>query len=190
MLVHLRREVFSRYGDAWTHPITKGGMLVGYIEMWAMSGLLEVRELSLERPELLPEVLAALYEHGSYQREFNSNVIRIKRVEGRLVSEMDAAQRAPFLAAGYHEVRDWLVHGPIVTEQFSPRELDGYLLWRQRIHPQRRFTDARQAFREMGGIRSEFELSLRIQGRFFHPRDYGEEFDLVLGVMKIGRAHV
>ena len=188
MLVHLRREVFSRYGDAWTHPITKGGMLVGYIEMWAMSGLLEVRELSLERPELLPEVLAALYEHGSYQREFNSNVIRIKRVEGRLVSEMDAAQRAPFLAAGYHEVRDWLVHGPIVTEQFSPRELDGYLLWRQRIHPQRRFTDARQAFREMGGIRSEFELSLRIQGRFFHPRDYGEEFDLVLGVMIPGYA--
>ena len=100
----------------------------------------------------------------------------------------DAAQRAPFLAAGYHEVRDWLVHGPIVTEQFSPRELDGYLLWRQRIHPQRRFTDARQAFREMGGIRSEFELSLRIQGRFFHPRDYGEEFDLVLGVMIPGYA--
>ncbi|MEE3207828.1 MAG: hypothetical protein VX239_02730, partial [Candidatus Thermoplasmatota archaeon] len=90
--------------------------------------------------------------------------------------------------AGYQPLRDWLVNGPIVTEQFNPRELDGYLLWRQHIHPQRRFTNARQAFREMGGLRSEYELSLRIQGRFFHPRDYGEEFDLVLGVMIPGYA--
>ena len=188
MLVHLRREVFSRYGDAWTHSVTRGGILVGFLEMWAMSGLLEVRELSLEQPELLPEVLVALHEHASYQREFNSDVIRVKRVEGRPVSELGQHARDMFISAGYQPLRDWLVHGPVMAEQFSARELDGYLLWRQHIHPQRRFTDARQAFREMGGLRSEYELSLRIQGRFFHPRDYGEEFDLVLGVMIPGYA--
>ncbi|HJO28349.1 MAG TPA: ATP-dependent helicase [Candidatus Poseidoniia archaeon] len=188
MLVHMRREVFSRYGDEWTHPITRGGMLVGFLEMWAMSGLLEVRKLSLEQPELLPEVLAALHEHAGYQREFNSDVIRIKQIEGRPVSELEQHARDMFLSAGYQPLRDWLVNGPIVTEQFNPRELDGYLLWRQHIHPQRRFTNARQAFRETGGLRSEYELSLRIQGRFFHPRDYGEEFDLVLGVMIPGYA--
>mgnify|MGYP003324787589 FL=1 len=35
----------------------------------------------------------------------------------------------------------------------------------------------------MGGVRSEYELSLRIQGRFFHPKDYGNEMELVQGVM-------
>jgi hypothetical protein len=38
----------------------------------------------------------------------------------------------------------------------------------------------------MGGIRSEYELSLRIQGRFFHPRDYGNEMEIVQGVCCAG----
>ena len=40
----------------------------------------------------------------------------------------------------------------------------------------------------MGGVRSEYELSLRVQGRFFHPRDYGNEMELVQGVMIPGYA--
>ena len=76
-----------------------------------------------------------------------------------------------------------MVKGPVINLSYQKREIYGYLLWKQRIHPERRFRNATEAFREMGGIRSEYELSLRIQGRFFHPRDYGNEMEIVQGVM-------
>ena len=30
MLTHIRREMYSNYGEAWTNPIIKGGMVSGY----------------------------------------------------------------------------------------------------------------------------------------------------------------
>ena len=32
MLTHIRREMYSNYGEAWTNPIIKGGMVSGYVE--------------------------------------------------------------------------------------------------------------------------------------------------------------
>ena len=57
------------------------------------------------------------------------------------------------------------------------------MLWKQHIHPERRFRSAEEAVRLMNGVRSEYELSLRIQGRFFHPKDYGNKMEIVQGVM-------
>ena len=48
LLTHIRREMYANYGDAWTHPIVSGGMVAGYMEAWAMSGLLDVREVVLD----------------------------------------------------------------------------------------------------------------------------------------------
>ena len=96
---------------------------------------------------------------------------------------MDQNIISQFEQKGYQIIRDWLIKGPVINRSYQERDISGYLLWRQRIHPERRFKSASEAFREMGGIRSEYELSLRIQGRFFHPKDYGNEMELVQGVM-------
>ena len=183
MLTHIRREMYSNYGEAWTNPIIKGGMVSGYLESWAMSGLLDVREIILDENVSIGEFLEGLDEFSQYQENFHSNIIRIKVFDGTKVPDLDEKIVEQFIECGYQRIRDWLVKGPVLDLSYQERDISGYLLWRQRIHPERRFRNAHEAFREMGGIRSEYELSLRVQGRFFHPKDYGNEMELVQGVM-------
>jgi len=183
ILTHIRREMYSTYGEAWTNPIIYGGMVAGYMEAWAMSGLLDIREVMLEPKISIDEFTEALDEYSRYQENFHSNVIRIKTFSGSKVDELDINIIKKFEKNGYQKIRNWLIKGPVINRSYQERDISGYLLWRQRIHPERRFKSASEAFREMGGIRSEYELSLRIQGRFFHPRDYGNEMELVQGVM-------
>ena len=183
MLTHIRREMYSSYGEAWTNPIIKGGMVAGYLESWAMSGLLDVREIVLNENISIGDFLEGLDEFSQYQENFHSNIIRIKVFDGTKVPDLDDNIIKQFLEKGYQKIRNWLVKGPVLDLSYQERDISGYLLWRQRIHPERRFRNANEAFREMGGIRSEYELSLRVQGRFFHPKDYGNEMELVQGVM-------
>src|SRR5207253_2320438 len=53
-------QVASRYGEGWFFPLVKDGDLVGMAEVWEMSGCIEVRELDLASPNLLPEAIEAL----------------------------------------------------------------------------------------------------------------------------------
>ena len=183
MLTHVRREGFSRYGDVWTHAVTHGGALAGYLELWPMAGLIEVRDIVLAEPQQLAGTLAALSDYAAHHRAFHNDVIRLLRVDGTPVAELLSETLGVFHAAGYRRTRDWLVQGPVVTTAFDAEDIDAYLLWKQHIHPERRFPSAARAFREFGGLRSEFELSLRVQGSFYHPREYGDELELVLGIM-------
>ena len=183
ILTHIRREMYSNYGEAWTNPIIKGGMVAGYLESWAMSGLLDVREIVLNENVSIGEFLEGLDEFALYQENFHSNIIRIKVFEGTKISDLDDKIINQFLENGYQRIRNWLVKGPVIDHSYQERDISGYLLWRQRIHPERRFRTAKEAFRVLGGIRSEYELSLRVQGKFFHPKDYGNEMELVQGVM-------
>ena len=183
LLTHIRREMYASYGEGWTHPIVLGGMVAGYMEAWAMSGLLDVREIVLDETIEIEEFLDALDEFATYQENFHSNIIRIKVFAGIKVQELDESIIERFKKKGYQRIREWLVKGPVIDRSYQEREIYGYLLWKQSIHPEKRFRSAAEAFREMGGVRSEYELSLRIQGRFFHPRDYGNEMELVQGVM-------
>jgi len=183
MLTHIRREMYSSYGEAWTNPIIQGGMVAGYMEAWAMSGLLDIREVVLDENTKISDFLDGLDEFSTYQENFHSNIIRVKAFANTKVEDLDKSIVKQFEDKGYQRIRNWLVKGPVINREYQEREIYGYLLWRQRIHPEKRFPNAAEAFRELGGVRSEYELSLRVQGRFFHPKDYGNEMELVQGVM-------
>ena len=183
MLTHIRREMYSSYGEAWTNPIIQGGMVAGYMEAWAMSGLLDIREVVLDENTKIGDFLDGLDEFSTYQENFHSNIIRVKAFANTKVEDLDKSIVKQFEDKGYQRIRNWLVKGPVINREYQEREIYGYLLWRQRIHPEKRFQNAAEAFRELGGVRSEYELSLRVQGRFFHPKDYGNEMELVQGVM-------
>jgi ATP-dependent Lhr-like helicase len=158
-------------------------MVAGYMESWAMSGLLDVREIILDGNTPIGDFLDGLDEFATYQENFHSNIIRVKAFDSTKIEELDEKIIAQFELKGYQRIRNWLVKGPVIDRTYQEREIYGYLLWRQSIHPEKRHKSASIAFREMGGVRSEYELSLRVQGRFFHPRDYGNEMELVQGVM-------
>ena len=49
---------------------------------------------------------------------------------------MDEKIVDPFVECGYQRIRDWLVKGPVLDLSYQERDISGYLLWRQRIHPE------------------------------------------------------
>ena len=114
--------MYSNYGEAWTNPIISGGMVGGYMEAWAMSGLLDVREVILEDNTSLPEFLDALEEFSTYQENFLSNIIRVKAFSSTKVEDLDDSIIEQFKNKGYQRIRNWLVKGPVIDREYQERE--------------------------------------------------------------------
>ena len=182
-MIHVKKEAYAKYGEEWTHPIIRGGDLIGYLEAWPMSGLLDIREVVLDDWEILEEVIQAIEEHAGYLKEFHNDLIRIKIIDGKEIEEVPTKILNILIENGYSKIRNWLVSGPIVDVEFSEDEVNGYLLWNQHIHPENRFKTAKEVFSKFGGVRSEFELSLRVSGKWSHPKDYSDEMEIVRGNM-------
>ena len=122
LLTHIRREMYANYGEGWTHPIVLGGAVAGYMEAWAMSGLLDIREVVLEEDVPIEQFLDALDEFATYQENFHSNIIRVKTFSGTRVEELDTAIVKRFEDKGYQRIREWLVKGQVIDLSSQERE--------------------------------------------------------------------
>lgn len=158
---HHRVELRRRFGDSWYYPIFDGPRCVGMMEMWEMSGCIDIRELVLDDPGLLPAFLKALDEFSWYYKQNLMGLIRFKRVLGKDVAELGKPERKPFLEAGYQEVRDWLVKGPVENFEVSEQQFISYLLWKQHVHPERRFATIQEGLEAFGGFRSDEAAFIR-----------------------------
>ncbi|MFQ6013668.1 MAG: DNA glycosylase AlkZ-like family protein, partial [Thermoplasmata archaeon] len=152
-------EVNSRYGDGWYYPVVKDGKLVGMVEKWQMSGCLEVREIELEDPGLLPEVLTAIQEMMGFYRQRGYEIVRVVGAFGKAV--LDAGVEEAFEEAGFHRTNDFFAWGKMVPQQYGWEEVLSYLFYRQGIHPEGKFKDAFAAIEALGGLRSDFASILR-----------------------------
>ncbi len=161
LVQHHRVELRRRFGDSWYYPIFDGPRCVGMMEMWEMSGCIDIRELALEDPGLLPKVLGALDSFSVYYKRNLMGLIRFKRALGREVGDLDGATRQAFLDAGYREIREWLVKGHVEDIVIDDTQFISYLLWKQRVLPDRRFPSIREGLKEFGSFRSDEAASLR-----------------------------
>ncbi len=161
LVQHHRVELRRRFGDSWYYPIFDGARCLGMMEMWEMSGCIDIRELVLDEPEMLPEVLGALDSFSVYYRRNLMGLIRFKRALGREVGELDEDSKKTFLDAGYREIREWLVKGPVENIIINDSQLISYLLWKQRVLPDRRFPTIREGLKEFGSFRSDEAAALR-----------------------------
>src|SRR5436190_2005426 len=82
-------QVASRYGEGWFFPLVKDGDLVGMAEVWEMSGCIEVREVDLASPDLLPEAIEALKRMISFYALRGVDVLRVTRFQGKDVVEAE-----------------------------------------------------------------------------------------------------
>ncbi len=160
-------EIASKYGEGWFFPLVKDGNLVGMAEKWEMSGLVEVRELDLADPGLLPEALQALERMMDFYRQRGYEVLRITRALGKAVAELPEDQLNSFARAGYQRLSSFLAKGRILAREWDRSEVLAYVCWRQGLHPSRRFKDALEAVSTLGGLRSDFEAALRVEA--FRP---------------------
>ncbi|MFQ5837939.1 MAG: ATP-dependent helicase [Thermoplasmata archaeon] len=173
-------EVTSRYGEGWIFPVVKDGVLAGMVEKWQMSGCIEIREVELKDPSLLPELLSAIQEMMAYYRQLGYEIVRITRAFGKPVTDMDSMK--PFLKAGYHLLSDFLAWGDMVPDQYTWEEVFSYVFYKQGLHPQSKFRDVFEALEALGSMRSDFEAMLKVR-RFTPLEDLFRKGFLARGLL-------
>ncbi len=158
-------EITSRYGDRWIYPAVRDGALVGALEIWEMSGCIEVRSVDLNSPDMLSDVLDALDRMMGYFRMKGTDIVRIREVLNKDASQLDEAATASLEAHGYHYVNGFYAKGRFVTRTMSEGELMSYVLRRQHAVRSERYTSVYQAIEARGYIRNDAELLTRVSDR-------------------------
>src|SRR5438046_8362437 len=152
-------QVASRYGEGWFFPLVKDGDLVGMAEVWEMSGCIEVRELDLATPDLLPEAIEALKRMLSFYALRGVDVVRATRSQGQDGAE--AEDLSPWKRAGFVRFSDSIAFAPIVPQDFEAPDLLAYTLHKQGLATESRFADPIAAANSLGGLRSDLAAPLR-----------------------------
>jgi ATP-dependent Lhr-like helicase len=174
-------EIANRYGEGWFFPVVKDGKLSGVVEMWNLSGCVEIREAALDDEAMLPELLEELERHLEYHKLFGTEVIRFKRALGKAPAEMSEAVLKQFMDKGYVIIQGMLVKGQVRTETYPKANVLAYIFWRQHLTEDNKFRDTFEAIRGMGGMHSEFEVEARV--RIFHPlRKYRDRLVTCLAI--------
>ncbi len=182
-----RVELRRRFGDAWYFPIFQGARLIGMMEMWEMSGCIDIRQMILDEVSALPDVLRALDTFSIYYRKNLMDVIRIKNVIGSDVPDLEPDIIQIFENQGYIRVRDWLVKGNVVDTVVNESQFISYAVWKNHVMPNRRFHSIHEGLKVLGGFRSDEAASLRCKTtvplKSLHKRDivgYGQLIPKVL----------
>ena len=82
-------------------------------------------------------------------------------------------------AALHKKVQDFYAKGRIEPRVFNNKQLMKLILQCQHILPNNRFTNPLTAIRELGGIRSTYEMQLRLDGRFYNIKEFRKNLSLI-----------
>ena len=156
-------EISSRYGDKWIYPMVKGSAIIGALEIWEMSGCIEVRSMDLDDITNLPGVLKAVDRLMEFYRMKGTEIVRIREVEG-----VDAAELAEDTAKiltdnGYHFVNGFYAKGRFITRTFTEEEIIAYVLKKQHATRSTRYHNVHEVVEQRGYIRNDSELLTRVE---------------------------
>ncbi len=163
---HLMPEIRSRFGEGWFSPLVYNARPVGVVIHWTMSNAIDVRDIILQEgfEEDHPEELAqALDEFMRFYRETGNDVLRIRRIARKEIRELDKNILSAFIGAGFRRIHSWLVLGDVINRSYEAKELLSYMFYKHHLHKDNLFEDPLEAVEEMGGIRNNFELQLRLR---------------------------
>jgi len=158
-------EIASKYGEGWIYPVIKNGKLCGMVEKWQMSGCIDIREIRLDEDskELLSELLGELDNMMKYYHEMGIEVIRVRKVFGMDIVNLEPKIIEIFSSQGYHLVQGSLVKGNIVPKVFKKDDVMDYILMKQHIIPEFRYDSVISAIEDRGCAFSDFEMGLRVK---------------------------
>ena len=154
-------ELSARYGDRWIYPLIMGHSVVGAMEIWEMSGCIEIRSFDLDSPELIPDALKAVDNLMGYFRMKSVDIVRVREVMGTDASELDETVSDALKSAGYRFVNGFYAKGKFEDYSMTQDEMVSYVLEKQKV-ADKYFTVA-NVLSARGYIRGDQEIYTRVQ---------------------------
>ncbi|MBR7153514.1 MAG: ATP-dependent helicase [Candidatus Methanomethylophilaceae archaeon] len=158
-------EIASRYGDKWIYPVVRGTQVLGAIEMWEMSGCIEIRGIDLDDHGLLGEFLDAVDHMMGFYRMKGTDIVRIREVFNTDASQLESGIRDVLSEKGYHRISGFYAKGRMVPWTMSEPEMVSYVFRRQRVPRNNRYQTVMEAVADRGYIRGDQEILTRVVER-------------------------
>ena len=158
-------EISSRYGDKWIYPLVRGNMVVGALEMWSMSGCVEIRAMDMDSPDLLGEVLDAIDRMMGFYRMRGVDIVRIREILNKDVADIDDVMVSTLKDHGYHMINGFYAKGDFVPWTMSGNEFLSYVFNKQKVGKDSKYPTATAAITQRGYIRGDQELLTRVAER-------------------------
>ncbi len=202
-------ELRTRFGDGWFAPIFYYNIPVGKIDLWRLASCIEVKDLEFD-PVLLEEVLKIFNNSSSseenleekqqkfklelfsqtlkelddlmeYYGLYGLDIIRIRNIFGQFPDSFSEEIKEILLNSGYVKIQGFYIKGAVDHSVFSNKQLMSLILKKQHVLSSSHFVNPLDAIRTMGGIRSNFEMRLRLDGKFYDIKEFRKNLDLFAG---------
>ncbi len=154
-------EVSSRYGDKWIYPLARGNCIVGALEMWEMSGCIEIRMMDMDSIDMLPEVLDAIDRMMGFYRMKGIDIVRIREVMNTDTEKLDDSVREVLESHGYHHVNGFYAHGDFDPWTMTENDALSYVFLKQHVGSHRYGTIS-EVLASRGYIRGDQEMMTRV----------------------------
>lgn len=154
-------EITSRYGDKWIYPMVKGNTVIGALELWEMSGCIEIRMMDMDSPDMLPEVLEAVDRMMGFFRMKGTDIIRIREILNVDAADLDEDKVAVLKDHGYHYINGFYACGRFDPWSMTASEALSYVLARQHVGSMK-YQTVQDAVSARGYIRGDQELMTRV----------------------------
>jgi len=155
-------ELTSRYGEGWFFALVRSGRIVGMIEKWLLAGSVEIRDIQLDDPSYLDQLLVSFDPMMRFYNSLGVEILRVRSVLGTDVDAIGEETRRVFFSHGFAESNDMLVKGRLVTECFElPAVLDA-VFGSQNLAEPEILPNMDIALEKYGGLRSNAEALLRV----------------------------
>jgi len=155
-------ELSARYGDKWIYPVTKGNSVVGALEIWEMSGCIEIRGIDIDDPSLLQETLTAVDFLMNFFKMKGTDMVRIREILNTDTAELDDTLVKILEDNGYKFVNGFFAKGDFITRTMSEDEWLSYVMLKQRVSKQLRYHTIDQVVQFRGYIRNDQEMVARV----------------------------
>ncbi len=156
-------EIAARYGDRWIYPLVKGTAIVGALEIWEMSGCVEIRSMDMDMPEMLPEVLAAIDHLMGFYNQKGIEIVRIREMMGTDVTDLDDEQAQLLESNGYVMVNGFYAKGRFDPWTMTDEQMISYVFGKQRISKTNKYPTVAECVAVRGYIRGDQEIMTRVQ---------------------------
>ena len=155
-------ELSARYGDKWIYPLVRGSSVIGALEIWEMSGCIEVRGMDLDNGEDLPEVLDAIDRLMKFFNMKRTNVVRIREIMGTSADQVSEDVAKLMESKYYHMVNGFYAKGRFVLRTFTEDEFLSYVFYRQKVSKFSKYPTVDRCVAARGYIRNDQEMVTRV----------------------------